>query len=106
MQIGKLRQRVTIQAATSADDVYGQPHDTWADVATYWAQVKTEPKGRLRVVADGVLAEVDHTVIFRGRVNVANTNRLTWRGKVLRVLSASNPDTLRIETHVRCIETV
>lgn len=40
LEIGKFNRRVTIQRKVAAQDAWGQPADTWEDVATVWAWVK------------------------------------------------------------------
>jgi SPP1 family predicted phage head-tail adaptor len=40
MDIGKLSRRVTIQQQSTTQDAYGQPVQTWTDVATVWAEIK------------------------------------------------------------------
>lgn len=40
MQIGKLDKRITLQNRSSTLDDYGQPINTWSDVATVWANIK------------------------------------------------------------------
>lgn len=37
MLAGKLDRRITLQRATTAPDEYGEPIETWADLATVWA---------------------------------------------------------------------
>lgn len=41
MQIGRRNRKVTIQRLTSGQDDIGQPVQTWSDLATVWANVKT-----------------------------------------------------------------
>lgn len=48
MRAGSLRERVTIQAATTVQDAYGEPIETWANLATnptVWANVGSRASG-------------------------------------------------------------
>ena len=40
MKAGNLDRRITIQALTATQDGAGQPVETWADLATVWANVQ------------------------------------------------------------------
>ena len=40
LQAGVFRQRVTLQDLVETIDSYGQPVQTWTDVATFWAEVR------------------------------------------------------------------
>lgn len=40
MEIGKLDTRITIQRRATMTDAWGQPTETWADVALVWANVR------------------------------------------------------------------
>ena len=39
LDIGSLRNKVTIQAASTTQDEAGQPLDTWTDILTAWAAI-------------------------------------------------------------------
>ena len=39
-QIGRLRERVIIQTFTVTANAFGEPAESWADLATVWAEVK------------------------------------------------------------------
>lgn len=39
MRAGALNRRVTIQKRVQGQDDWGQPIDTWQDVATVWANI-------------------------------------------------------------------
>lgn len=41
MQAGRLRNKVKLQALADVQDELGQPVQTWADVATVWADIRT-----------------------------------------------------------------
>jgi SPP1 family predicted phage head-tail adaptor len=39
-QVGTFRQRVTLQDLVETIDSYGQPVQSWTDLATFWAEVR------------------------------------------------------------------
>jgi SPP1 family predicted phage head-tail adaptor len=40
VQVGKFRQRVTLQGLQETIDTYGQPVQSWVDLVTIWAEVR------------------------------------------------------------------
>lgn len=64
MNIGRLDKRVTIQSRTTVKDVYGQPLDTWSDIATVWASIEYIG-GREKPRSGVVDASLDVTVAVR-----------------------------------------
>ena len=64
MRAGDMDRRVTIQERHIVYDSYGAPQETWADLATVWAEVRQEG-GREFFSTPGVQSE--RKVIFRMR---------------------------------------
>ncbi len=64
MNIGRLDKRVTIQSGTTMKDVYGQPLETWSDIATVWASIQYIG-GREKLRSGVVDANLDVTVAVR-----------------------------------------
>lgn len=62
MQPGALDRRVTIQQATTTQDIYGEPIETWATIATVWAK-QSDIRGRERFTSETELAV--RTATFR-----------------------------------------
>lgn len=92
MAIGQMRARVTIQNRTVVRDALGAARESWADVATVWAEV-VPVSGQERLVssADVPLATATHRVMIRYRDDVTPLSRLVWAGRVLDVASADPP---------------
>lgn len=106
MQIGPLRQRVTIQDFTVAQNAYGEPVETWANVTTVWAEV-LPARGQERFVAAGdqQLATLTHVVRMRYYDGLSPVDhRLVWGSITLDVESVQDPDGRRREMRVLCRE--
>lgn len=105
MNIGSLRHRVTIQAATESTDSFGAPSRTWADVATVWARVRPST-GAEKVVGQQIQAEVSHAVELRGGVAVTPANRLIFQSRILNIQSAIDPTERGATTKLLCLESL
>jgi SPP1 family predicted phage head-tail adaptor len=79
MSAGNLRDRITIQRATTGDDGYGNTVTGWADLLTVWADVR-ETMGKERVDAGRV--EASRTATIRVRASSA-TRALTEADRVI-----------------------
>jgi SPP1 family predicted phage head-tail adaptor len=64
MNIGDLRNRVTIQRYDTTRDEAGQEIPDWKDLATVWASVQPL-QGRERFIAQQVQASLSHKVTIR-----------------------------------------
>ena len=76
MQVGKLDHKITIQSFTASTDVYGQPFNTWANLASVWASVdynggsEAEKDGAI-IASSQVLFVVRHSNAVKG-INTAH----------------------------------
>lgn len=93
--IGKLRERVTLQAFTVVQDIYGQPIETWTNLATnptVWANIKTKPGGeRFTSGAEQVIAQAVHTVTIRYRTDVTVQMRVVLSTRIFYVENVYDP---------------
>lgn len=109
MRSGTLRERVTIQAATVSQDSYGEPIETWANLAsvpTVWANVGSRAAGE-RFISGGeqVQAEITHTVRIRYRTDVTVKMRLIWRTtRTLEIENVIDPDGRKSDLVLMCSE--
>ena len=83
MNAGDLRDRVTIQRATTADDGFGNVTNGWGDLLTVWANVRETP-GK-EIVAAGRI-EASRTATIRVRASsqsrgVTAADRIIARGQ-------------------------
>jgi len=109
MRSGTLRERVTIQAATVSQDTYGEPIETWGNLATnptVWASVGSRASGE-RFISGGeqLMANVSHTVRIRYRTDVTVKMRLQWRtSRYLYVENVVDPDGRKADLVLMCSE--
>lgn len=106
MQIGNLRQLVTIQSATQARDAVGGVTETWSNVATVWANVKplmylsgiealSDVKGRETI-------NTSYNVTIRFRTDVTEQHRLVWGTTVLDIRRVLDTDGRRQWLELAC----
>lgn len=104
MRAGTLREQVAILVATPTSDGEWGPGESFQAVTTVSASViarsGTEPEKD-----SGVAAVTSYDIIIRYRADVSSTNRLTWRGKTLEIVSAIDPDGRRRELNIDAKET-
>lgn len=96
MQAGRLRDRVTVQRATTTADDYGQEVAAWQDAGEHWCEVRpTFNRG-----------DVSHTVRLRAEAGPLAPlgHRLLWQGRILDVLEVDGPDGRNIELRAECRE--
>lgn len=106
-QAGRLRHRVTIQQATVAQQASGAPVRTWTNVATVWAQVRTQSGGEQRNDgADQVVASLFYAVTIRHRDGLLPTMRVLWDDRVLEVTAIQEPDNRQRILTLMCTEVV
>jgi len=79
LPIGKLDRRITLQGLTQTQGEYGELIDTWADVATVWANAYAGA-GKEFVAARQVNAEVSMQFQIRW-MTVSTTMRILYDGK-------------------------
>ena len=86
MRIGKMRQRVTIQARASTQSGTGQPTGAWSTVATAWASI--EPlSGREQLAAQAAQSETTHRVTMRYRSGITTKMRISFGGRLFNITS-------------------
>jgi len=96
MEIGKLRQRITLQQQTIARDIVGGEVITWADVVTVWGAVEPNT-GTWYFAAKQANSKVDGRVRIRHRT-VEPTWRIKFGDRYLSIISILNPDESKKET--------
>lgn len=91
---GRLRQRVTLQSVTETADGYGQPIQTWTDVATFWAEV-SPLTGNEAVNVKQIWATATHKVRLRyqgSAITLSPTQRfkLIKNDRILNLVNINN----------------
>lgn len=79
MRAGKLDRRIVLQVNTPADDDFGVPQPSWADLATVSAEVREE-RGR-EFFEGGVTAERKRVFIIRWRNDVGQGDRVVYKSE-------------------------
>ena len=81
MRAGKLDRRITIQAKTVSQSSSGEPQETWADVATVWAQARPN-RGAERFATIQNVGSAVMTFHIRYRDDLTVLNRISYDGKI------------------------
>jgi SPP1 family predicted phage head-tail adaptor len=103
MDIGRLNQRVELQSATTTCDAMGQPVQTWATVATVWAEV-SPLTGREFDAASAANSEVELKVIIRYYSGLTSHWRLLHGTKVYQILTILNLSSGKKDLKLMCKE--
>ena len=103
--IGQLRHRLGLYVPNTTPDNAGgvstqwvYDRECWADIQPRTGQEKGE-NGRLSITQT-------YRVVIRFQENFPERVRAIWGDKVLRVITASDPDTRRERLHLICEEEV
>lgn len=109
MRAGTLRERITWQVATVSQDSYGEPIETWANIATNptnWCNVSSRASGeRFISGAEQVQASVTHTVRQRYRDDLTVKMRGVWRtNRYLYIENIVDPDGRKADLVLMCSE--
>ncbi len=105
LQIGRMRQRVTLQQPTLTQNSYGEPVAAWSDVQELWASI-LPASGMERYVSGGeqLQAGVTHRVRMRYRSDVSPIMRLLWGTRTLEIDSIQDPSGKTSEMVLMCSE--
>lgn len=87
LEAGDLDRRITIQQATSVADAFGEPIETWSDLATVWAEV-VPLGGREFFEARQVNAEQTARFRIRYRADITREMRVLYDGKTYGIEAA------------------
>lgn len=94
---GELRHRVTLQRATTSNDL-GQTKLDWtdSDVGTYWAKVICK-SGSEDAKVEGTRPMRSYEITMRYVGPIYETDRFIWQGKTLNVESVIDKEGERVE---------
>ena len=83
---GEMRERVTVQQATTSTSSLGETTLTWATLTTVWAAINGVSSSE--ALADGQQeARVTHRVRLRYINGLKHNDRFVWRGRTLQIVS-------------------
>lgn len=81
MQAGKLNSRVTLAQRVGGADSWGQPMETWVDLASMWADIRFQ-SGMAALRGDATVAVARASVRIRYRTDVLPGMRLRYGATV------------------------
>jgi SPP1 family predicted phage head-tail adaptor len=91
MNIGKMRERVTIQTPSEVRTPVGETTLTWGALATVWASVDgLSTRDILQAQQANLVAT--HRIRIRYRADVTHTQRIIWRGRTMEIASVVERD--------------
>lgn len=108
MEVGPLRDRVTIQTRTAAADAAGNTDLTWVDIAKAWAQI-SPMSGEEAQRAGHTEATTMYRVRMRFRPDLGrrtSKDRLIFGSRTLNIVAVRNIDEARDELVLDCAEVV
>jgi SPP1 family predicted phage head-tail adaptor len=96
MRAGSLRKRVTVQQRSTSVDSFGGQAQTWIDICTVWAEIRTL-NGRELMAASAMQSEVSHEITVRYRSELTNPKavaamRILFKGRIFNIHSSVNVD--------------
>mgnify|MGYP005862916515 CR=1 FL=1 len=106
MRSGELRHRVVLQQLVAGEDDYGQPTDTWQNMATVWAKIE-DLAGREYFRAQQVpTAQISTRITIRYRSDVKPEMRIVWGDRTFNIAAVLDPDGRNRELQIMCLEVV
>lgn len=101
--IGHMRNRVGLYTPEEAPDALGGTVTSWTLKQAMWAGIK--PKALTERLENGRLSVTQtYLVAIRYLPRFPERARLVWKGRILRVVAASDPDTRGERLHLICEE--
>jgi SPP1 family predicted phage head-tail adaptor len=89
LDIGKMRERVTIQSPSEVRGRSGETKLEWSASATVWASVEgLSSRDILQAQQANVIAT--HRIRIRHRDDVTHTHRIVWRNRTMEIASVTD----------------
>jgi len=104
IDVGKLRERVTVQQASETRNTLGETLQTWSTYSTIWASVEGV-SSRESLLAGQQQISISHRVRMRWLDGLTQNMRLRWRNRTLDIISILERDNRR-EHELLCQETI
>ena len=95
LSIGDMRDRITIQAATTTPQAGGGKVKVWVDIGTpVWASIVPINGGE--AFSQGIARNTQfYRITIRFRSDVTPANRIMWNGTALNIRTCADPDRRR-----------
>ena len=101
--IGHMRNRVGLYTPSESPDDFGGTVTSWTFQKAMWAGIK--PKTLTERLENGRLSVTQtYLVAIRYLPTFPERARLLWKGRILRVVASSDPDTRGERLHLICEE--
>ena len=101
--IGRLRHRLTLEAASRTPDGGGGAVESWTTVAQLWGRI--EPTGGAEIAdADGLGGRITHDITLRYRAGVMPAMRLVSGGRRFEIMAVIDIDERRRWLRCLCVE--
>lgn len=106
MQLGNLRERITIEQRAEVTGSRGPVGAGWSTLAEVWANVA--PTGAREAIRIGQQEpQTDYVVTIHHRSDVTAAMRITWGSRTLQIVAPpTNPDQRNKFTELRCREAI
>lgn len=101
--IGRLRHRLTLEAASRTPDGGGGAVEAWSTVAQLWGQIYPTA-GTEIVAADGIKGRVSHEITLRYRPDVMPAMRLASGSRRFEIAAVIDIDERRRWLKCLCVE--
>lgn len=99
MRAGRLRHRITLQIPSRGQNALGEWVDSWNDWVTIWGSIEPNT-GKRYFEAMQASSEVQGTIVIRYRNGVLPTMRVTYGGRVFKIISIVQPKENMKELHL------
>ena len=105
LRAGPLRYLVTIEQLAGTQDSTGAVNKTWTTVDTAWASIESLG-GFERQVADQIAAGANTRIRMRYRDGILPSMRVKYGDRIFDIIDPGDPDGMRRELSLICIERV
>jgi len=86
LRSGRLDRRITLQRKTVTENSYGEPVESWKDLATVWAEYMPA-RGAERYASMQTIGEIEIRWRIRYRSGLTPIDRIVYQGRVHNVTS-------------------
>lgn len=89
--IGRMRDRVVLEAPLRVPDGAGGVIESWIEVAVLWARI-IDRAGAEVFAADGISGTLTHDIVLRPHPDLVPRNRITSVNRVYHILAVRRSD--------------
>lgn len=101
--IGKMRHRIILEEVSRTTDGQGGFTETWATVATVWAEIKPMSAYE-KMQAMQLASPVNTKIAIRYRAGITAANRVNYNGRIMTIKEVINVDEGNNYLQLKCIE--